>query len=271
MKKSVQYQNKNIVYHVNGSGPALVLLHGFLESKSIWDDFTETLQKEFTVIAIDMPGHGESELIDKSHNTQVMAGAVKEVLQAENIDQAILTGHSMGGYVALQFAVDNELMVKGLVLFHSHANADTDEAKENRRRTINIVKQNRGGFIRQFIPDLFDQKHVANYWPEIQKLQDIAAQMTPEAIIAALEGMRDRPNQLQYLLLTEIPVLFIIGKQDSRMPYHQLMAQAVIPSHSEILLLEDVGHMGYIEAPFKTLQALRHFAIRCYEESGVKL
>jgi pimeloyl-ACP methyl ester carboxylesterase len=77
--------------------------------------------------------------------------------------------------------------------------------------------------------------------------------------------MRDRPSQLQYLLLTNIPVLSILGKQDSRMPYTQLMAQAVIPSHSEILLLEDVGHMGFIEAPGKTLQAIRHFARRCFE------
>lgn len=265
MKKSIQYQQKSIAYQISGSGPALVLLHGFLESKAIWDDFTEILQKDFTVIAIDLPGHGESELIEETHSMQLMAGAIKEVLQSENIENAVIAGHSMGGYVALQFAVDNEEMVKGLVLFHSHANADTEEAKENRRRTINIVNQNRAGFIRQFIPDLFDQRHVENYSDAIQKLQDIAALMSPEAIITALSEMRDRPSQLQYLLLTEIPVLFIIGKQDSRMPYNQLLAQAVIPSHSEILLLEDVGHMGYIEAPGKTLQALRHFAMRCYE------
>jgi pimeloyl-ACP methyl ester carboxylesterase len=197
---------------------------------------------------------------------KLMAEAIAVVFKAENIELAVIAGHSMGGYVALQFAVDNEEQVSGLVLFHSHANADTDEAKENRRRTINIVKQNKGGFIRQFIPDLFDQRHVANYSDAIQKLQEQASLMTPEAIIAALEGMRDRPNQLQYLLLTEVPVLFIIGKQDSRMPYNQLLAQAVIPSHSEALLLEDVGHMGYIESPVKTVQAIRHFAMRCYGE-----
>jgi len=266
MRKTIVYQHKNIVYKIKGSGPALVLLHGFLESKAIWDDFTDTLQHGFTVVAIDLPGHGESELLAEMHSMQLMAGAVKEVLKAENIEKAVIVGHSMGGYVALQFAVENEEMIKGLVLFHSNANADTEEAKENRRRTINIVKQNRVGFIRQFIPDLFDQKHVAKYTDAIQKLQDQAVLMTPEAIIASLSGMRERSSQLQYLLITEIPVLFIIGKQDSRMPYNQLLAQAVIPSHSEILLLEDVGHMGYIEAPGKTLQALKHFAIRCFEE-----
>jgi pimeloyl-ACP methyl ester carboxylesterase len=266
MKKSAQYQNKNIAYQISGNGPALVLLHGFLESKAIWDDFYKTLQKEFTVIAVDLPGHGKSELIDIKHSMQLMAETVKVVLVAERIEKAVIAGHSMGGYVALQFAVDNKKMVKGLVLFHSHADADSEEAKENRRRTIHIVNQNRGGFIKQFIPELFDQKHVADYTDEIRKLQDIAALMTSEAIIAALSGMRDRPNQLQYLLSAEIPVLFIIGKQDSRMPYAQLLAQAVIPSHSEIQLLEDVGHMGFIEAAGKTLQALKHFAMRCYEE-----
>jgi len=266
MKKQVQFENKNISYTIIGSGPALVLLHGFLESKAIWDDFTVMLQKVFTVIAIDLPGHGESELICETHSMQLMAETVKAVLEAEKIEKAVITGHSMGGYVALQFAVDNMEMVMGLVLFHSHANADTEEAKENRRRTIEIVKQNRGGFIRQFIPDLFDQKHIEEYTGAIQKLQHIAAIMTPEAIIAALTGMRDRPNQLHFLQTTKIPVLFILGKQDSRMPYNQLIAQAVIPSHSEILLLDDVGHMGYIESSGKTLQALKHFALRCFGE-----
>jgi pimeloyl-ACP methyl ester carboxylesterase len=265
MKKSIQFLNKNIAYQLTGNGPALVLLHGFLESKAIWDEFTANLQDDFTILAIDLPGHGDSDVVSDNHSMQLMADCVKEVIQFENIKQAVITGHSMGGYVAVQFAAENENMLRGLVLFHSHANSDTDEAKENRRRTINIVKQNKGGFIRQFIPDLFDQRHVAEHSVKIEQLQEMAAAMSSEAVIAALSGMRDRENQLQYLLLSEIPVLFIIGKQDSRMPYNQIMAQAVIPSHSEVLLLEDVGHMGYIEAPGKTLQALRHFAIKCYE------
>jgi len=266
MKKQVLFKDKNISYQINGNGPALVLLHGFLESKEMWDDFTILLQNEFTVIAIDLPGHGESDLVSETHSMKLMAEALAAVFQTEHIEQAVITGHSMGGYVALQFAADHEETVKGLVLFHSHASADTEEAKENRQRTITIVKKNKGGFIRQFIPDLFDQRHVANYTDAIQKLQDHAAAMTPDAIVAALSGMRDRPDHLQYLQLTEVPVLFIIGKQDSRMPYNLLLAQAAIPSHSETLLLEDVGHMGYIESPVKTLQALRYFGKRCYGE-----
>lgn len=266
MKKITQFQGKNIIYNLSGKGPALVLLHGFIESKRIWDDFTETLCKQFTVIAVDLPGHGESSLLAETHSMQLMAEAVKAVLQAEKIESAVITGHSMGGYVALQFAVDNTELVKGLVLFHSHAAADSEETKVNRRRTIQIVRQNRGGFIKQFIPDLFDPDHVAEYNDAIADLQDQAALMAPEAIIAALQGMRDRSDRIQYLELTRIPVLFIIGKRDSRMPSNQLLVQAAIPSHSETLLLEGVGHMGFIEAPEKTLKALEYFTLRCFQE-----
>lgn len=265
MEKTVLFQQRQIAYQISGKGPVIVLLHGFMESKAIWEKFTSRLTDRFKVVAIDLPGHGTSDSIAEIHTMKLMADAVKEVFIAEQIEHAVLVGHSMGGYVALQFASENEILLKGLVLFHSHANSDSDEAKENRRRTINIVKQNKTGFILQFIPDLFDQKHLEKYSESIVKLQEIAVMMSGDSIIAALAGMRDRESQLQYLLVSELPVLFVIGKQDSRMPYNQILAQAVIPSHSEVLLLEDVGHMGYIEAFDKTLHVIRHFATRCYQ------
>jgi pimeloyl-ACP methyl ester carboxylesterase len=266
MKKVVECQVKNIDYKISGNGPAIVLLHGFLESNTIWDDFTEILLHEFKVVAIDLPGHGESESISKIHSMNLMAEVVKKILLTEKIEQAVIVGHSMGGYVALCFAAENENLLKGLVLFHSHAAPDTEEAKEDRLRTINIVMQNKAGFIRRFIPDLFDQHQVSKYSESIKKLQDIAELMSQEAITAALSGMRNRESQLRYLTVSKIPILFIIGKHDSRMPYKQILAQVEIPLHSEVLLLDNVGHMGFIEAQGKTVQALRHFAIRCFNQ-----
>jgi len=263
--KTVQFQSKNIAYQVCGKGPAIVLLHGFLESKAIWNNFSDKLQHEFTIIAIDLPGHGDSDQIADSHTMQLMAETIKEVLAVENIKLAIIVGHSMGGYVALQFAANCENMLKGLILFHSHADSDSEATKENRVRTINIVQQNKTGFIMQFIPELFDQTHVDKYSEEILGLQKIASTMTPKAIVAALSGMRDRNNQFQFLSSSKIPVLFIIGKQDSRMPFKQILSQTELPAQSEILLLDNVGHMGFIEAPIVTLSALRHYALRCFE------
>lgn len=263
MKKSVSYSGKNIVYRKTGSGPAIVLLHGFLESKAIWEQF-ESLLDGFTVFAIDLPGHGESDLFAGVHTMQLMAESVYQVFENENISKAILVGHSMGGYVALHFAESYENRLSGLVLFHSHAQCDSDETKVNRDRTIEIVKKNKGSFILQFIPDLFDQHYVGNYTESIAKLQQEASKMTAESIVAAVAGMRNRDSKLSYLETSSLPIQFIIGKNDSRMPYKMVLSQAELPLHTEVLLLGKVGHMGYIEAQVTTADALKHFATRCF-------
>lgn len=264
MEKSVLFQGKKICYTCCGSGNAIVFLHGFMESGSIWKTFSETLSQEFMVLTIDLPGHGRSEVVAEIHSMSLMAESVKAVMEDAGAGSAVIVGHSMGGYITLEFGRLFPEKVNGIVLFHSHGMPDSPEAKENRRRTINIVKQNKTGFIRQFVPDLFDQNHVEKYSNQISELIDESSKMSAEGVIAALSGMRDREGGLAFLMTTDRPVLFIVGKQDPRIPYNQLLAQAVIPAHSETLILDNVGHMGFIEAPETTLQTVRHFTAKCY-------
>jgi len=265
MNDFLTYEGHRVHYSSQGNGPALILLHGFLESLDIWDTFAAALSKDFTVVCIDLPGHGQSESVAEVHTTEFMAETVNSVLNHLSIHNCVIAGHSMGGYVSLAFAEKFPEKTKGLVLFHSQAAPDSPEARENRNRTINIVRKNRSAFIRQFIPELFDQHNVVNYPQQIINLVRIASEVKNNDIIAALEGMKDRKGWLSFLASTEIQVLFIAGKQDSRIPFGMIMEQAGIPMHSEVLLLENVGHMGFIEAPLKTLAAMRHFGMRCSE------
>nr|NQU93443.1 alpha/beta fold hydrolase [Bacteroidota bacterium] len=143
MNKSTNFHGKSINFYDSGKGQALVLLHGFLESGLMWDRFTQELSKEFRVIAIDLPGFGKTPVVAEKHSMELMAGAVKAVMDDLKITSCIMIGHSLGGYITLEFAVQYPELLKGICLFHSHASADTAEARENRRRTINIVKLNR--------------------------------------------------------------------------------------------------------------------------------
>lgn len=265
MTKTIKYKEKTISYNVAGEGNCIILLHGFMGTKKIWDNFISKLKSDFKVIAPDLPGHGESQLVDPINSMELIADIVKQIAEAENVNQFVICGHSMGGYASLQVAKQMPEAVVGLVLFHSSATSDTEKQTENRRRMINIVEANREGFILDFIPNLFDKKHIDNYTEQIDSAKQEALKMSKEAVIASIAGIRDRKDSLDLLLLTEMPILFIIGKQDARMSYDRLFAQAILPSHSEILLLEDVGHMGYIEAPDVTFKAVKHFALRCYD------
>lgn len=265
MNDFLTFEGQKIHYSSQGNGPVLILLHGFLESLEIWDSFALALSRDFKVVRIDFPGHGKSSTYSAVHTMELMAESVKAIIDHLGIKSCIVAGHSMGGYVSLAFAEKYPGMVKGIVLFHSQAAPDNAEARENRNRTINIVKKDRSVFIRQLIPELFDPRNVAQYTPQIENLVRIASEVKDEGIIAALEGMKERKGWLDLLQHLEMPVLFIIGKQDSRIPFSQVMEQAKIPKHSEVLLLENVGHMGFIEASSTTLVALQHFGMRCFE------
>ncbi len=173
-----------------------------------------------------------------------------------------MAGHSMGGYVSLAFSEKYSSKIKGLVLFHSHAAADSDEARINRDRTISIVKKDRKDFIINFIPGLFDPPNIPKFPEEIKELRRIAMECPAEGITAALEGMKIRPDRTHVLAQATMPVLFIIGKNDPKIPLEKLMTQATLPPHSEILLLEDVGHMGFIEAGEESLRSLLYFALK---------
>jgi pimeloyl-ACP methyl ester carboxylesterase len=255
--------NRLVAYTDKGSGPAILLIHGFLESQQIWSDFSQTLSNTFRVITIDLPGHGATHHFDEILSMENMAGLIRNLLKILNIKNIIIIGHSMGGYVALQFTAKYKEMVRGLGLFHSHASADDPTAIMNRNRAIEFVKMNRTAFTIQFIPDLFAPENRAKHKTDIETLKNRATTITANTIIAALEGMKIRKPHHAILKQLESPVMFIIGEKDSRIVIPEIMQQTVLPAESHILFLKECGHMGYLEAKKATLSFITSFAKRC--------
>lgn len=259
MQQFIDFNKTKIHFDDRGSGQAVVLLHGFLESLEMWDHFSAELSDDFRVICIDLPGHGKSEVFNDGLTMEIMANWVKAVLDHLKVETCVMVGHSMGGYVTLEFAERYPERLRGFALFHSHASADTEEARVNRRRTINIVKLDKVGFIKEFIPDLFAQENTVRFADKIELQQQRAVQTPPQGIIAALEAMGGRTGKTEFLQHADMPVLFIAGKEDKRIPIQKVMAQAILPAHAEVLIMDKVGHMGFIEAREKTMDMLRCF------------
>jgi len=260
MYKEMKYQGHTVCFHDEGKGAVLIFLHGFLESHEIWKDFSSALSGEFRIIAIDLPGHGRSDVISDTHTMELMADCVHEVLKSLSVEKCLIVGHSMGGYVALSFAGNFPEMTMGLCLFHSHALPDSEIAKTNRAKTIEIVENNRAGFITAFIPDLFSPVNIHKHKAEIRGLIKNASATSKEGIIAALKGMKNREGKMHVLARSEFPVLFIAGKDDKRIPLHDIFAMAALPDHAEVMILGNTGHMGYIEEKEKTIRRIRTFA-----------
>lgn len=253
--------NHNIV----GEGPCIVLLHGLMENLHIWDSLAEQLSSYFKVIQIDLPGHGDTPVVGEAHPMDFMAQCVNAVIEAYEIKECVMVGHSMGGYVTAAFASMFPEKLRGFCFFHSHVLDDADDVKQRRERIAELViNGNAASFIATFIPDLFAPENREKYKEEIDVLINSAKKMDPKGIATAQLGMRDRLSSLELLVNTNVPVLFIIGKQDPRISLDKMMAQATLPKHSEVLLLEGVGHMGFIEAKQKTNDVIESFADRCF-------
>ena len=259
MGKYLDLESGKVYYKLRGNGPSIVLLHGFLEDHTIWEHFIRKLSRNYQVLAVDLPGSGKSSVFSTMHTMEFMADTVNFILEKEKISNCIVVGHSMGGYVALALAEKYTKKLNGIVLFHSHAAADDDEARLNRNRTIKAVKNNHKDFINSFIPLIFAEGNQEKFASNIAALKDIAAGTSSEGIIAALGGMRDRKDMSLFLTQFSEPVFFVIGKNDSRIQLDNVIAQTSLPRNCEALILENVGHMGIIEAQEITYLALEHF------------
>ena len=128
-------------YRIAGEGYPLVLLHGFGEAGNIWDRQTEYLQPNFRILIPDIPGSGASVYNAQVNTMEDFAQAVKTMVDAEELDEFILIGHSMGGYISLAFAEQFGQLLKGFGLFHSTAYPDTEEKKQTRKKSIAFIQE----------------------------------------------------------------------------------------------------------------------------------
>lgn len=245
MLSSFIYKGTKISYSDEGSGKVLVFIHGFLEEKSMWNTLITTFKSRYRCISMDLFGHGASENYGYIHTMEEQASMIKNLLDRLKLRRYTLIGHSMGGYIALELAKKYPQNIRGLVLQNSTALPDTKEKIIHRNRAIAAVKENPALFIKLAIPMLFSEKNRKNFRKEINAVTSKALNTSTQGIIAALEGMKIRKNNIEFLSKSGIPELMIIGKEDTVLDFNSLLAQT---SATEVQVkILDGGHMSHIE------------------------
>lgn len=254
------YQGRKVIYEMKGEGFPVVLLHGYLESIKIWESFSNDLAKDYKVIRVDLPGHGNSEIIGKVQTMDLLAGAVREVLIKEKIKKSVVVGHSLGGYVTLAFVEKFPELLVGFCLFHSHPLADTHEVKENRKREIAMVEAGKKHLLYQRnVPKSFAKENTEKFKSEITRALEIASHTPDDGIIAMLHGMMQRPDRREILTRPVLPGLWILGKKDQYIPYGKMLSQVSPGFGIQVASLKNSGHMGFIEEKEKSLRILSDF------------
>ena len=257
MEKSIRFKGVELVYSDRGEGPCMVLLHGYLETKEIWDSFAGLLLAHCRLIIPDLPGHGSSETWGEEHSMDDLAAAIRAVLDEEGLDKVFLVGHSMGGYVTMAFADLFPERLLGYSLFHSTCFADNEEKKANRDREISLVLcGKKRQIILVNIPKAFATEHVDKRAEEVEKARYIAIGNPDKGIVALLRGMKSRPDRTEVLQNPQTPLLLIGGMKDNYIAAEVFERLVSMAPHAKVLRLEESGHMGFVEEPEKSARGL---------------
>ncbi len=238
----------------------IVLLHGYLESMLVWDDFVPRLYKHARIVTLDLPGHGISVVTGETHTMDFLADTVAEGLRTLGIERCTLVGHSMGGYVALALCERHPELLDGLVLLSSTPYPDTPEKTENRRREIALVQAGKKELLARVAPEAgFAEENRRRMKEAIEELTEQVFVTEDEGIIALLNGMIARKDQNAMLRQTTVPVCFILGRKDGYIPVET--AEKMVADHPEawVVWLENSGHMGFLEEPESCAQAILAF------------
>ena len=245
----------NYSQHNMGSDEVpLVLLHGFLESSTMWEHVQ--FPSDYPMVKIDLPGHGKSTDPDLLCDTmQEMAKAVMKVVDELQLSRYHLIGHSMGGYVGLEVKRMDARLNK-VMLLNSNFWADSSEKVNDRKRVANIVQSNRSHFIYEVIPNLFVNPELFD--SDVKALIAEALEISPEAIASASIAMSKRSNNLN-LVRENVETFTIVQGGEDPIARVEQMRELLEGVNVNYIELEEVGHMAHFEANNQLGEIIENF------------
>ncbi len=248
-----------INFYTQGEGFPVMLLHGFCETSKVWEAWVKLLPNKFKVYVLDLPGFGKSPQVDATSLADI-AKEVNALMEAENIEKTIMIGHSLGGYITLEFAQLFPEKLKGFGLFHSTAYEDDEEKKANRTKTIEFVAE-KGvrAFSKGFAKNLFAPQNIDKCAEDIQLVADLCAETSKETFCQYASMMRDRQDYKPTLEAFDRPIFIITGKEDPILDLQEQNVQARLSQYITLHLIDETGHMGMFEQPEETAAMVSGF------------
>ena len=258
---SVRVRGIEMAYDDTGSGPVVVLLHGYPFNRSMWREQTEALSASYRVITPDLRGHGETtSTADEPATMDEMAKDVAALMDELNIHRAAVGGLSMGGYVTLAFYRRFPLRARALVLADTRPQADTEEARRTREQQARkALKEGMSGIADTSLPKVLAPATIKDHSRVVARVREMILKTRPEGAAAALCGMAARIDQTEFLPSIFAPTLIIVGSLDELTPVKdaELMHREIRGSRLEII--DGAAHVSNIENPAQFNRALKSF------------
>lgn len=232
-----------------GSGVPLLLLHGFPHDRSLWSAQLGAGIQDVRMIAVDLPGFGESARVDVP-SLDAWADWIAAVLDTLGIERVTVGGLSMGGYLCFAFWRRHRERVQGLVLADTKAGADGDDARAGRRAMQQLVADKGVGAVAEkMITGMVGKTTRATKPDVVAELDAMMRRASPRAVHDALDAMRTRDDSAPTLATIDVPTLILCGEEDALTPPEESRAMHAGIAGSTLALIPEAGHASCVESP----------------------
>lgn len=258
---AVEVGGLRIAFQRAGAGPPVVLLHGALSDGRVWEDQLEHLSDEFTVVAWDAPGCGQSSDPPETFRLPQYAECVARFVSALDLGRPHILGHSFGAGLALELYGRHPDMARSVVLVGGYAgwagSLPADEVQMRLQLALETADRLPLEFEPSSIPGLFSEVMPAD---KSERLAAIMSDVRPVAtrVMALAFAEADLRPVLPRIT---VPTLLLYGDADERSPLTVAEALHAAISTSTLVVLPGLGHECYLEAPDRFNAEVRRFLV----------
>jgi 3-oxoadipate enol-lactonase len=256
---------KQVSYYKTGTGPALMLVHGFPANAQLWRHVWPELAASYTLILPEFFSANGEWMKEGITTMDMLADGFKDILDQEQITEVICIGHSMGGYMSLAFAEKYPQYLKGLCLVHSSGVGDDPQRKEGRQKTIKILEQGgKSPFLKKMVRALFPPDFSHTHPDIVYRQTEEALQVPDDSLIAFYRAIMERRDTTHVVREAGYPVQFIIGAQDTLASVHKELSGNNLTNINFVKVYKNCAHMSMLEAPQQLAYDLEEFVRFCY-------
>ncbi|MGH7860538.1 MAG: alpha/beta fold hydrolase [Candidatus Binatia bacterium] len=259
----VKANGLKIHYVEEGSGEAVVFVHGLVMDHTMYAAQFEDLPDQFRCIALDLRGHGRTECPPGPWSMQDSVDDVIAFIEAVDAAPCHFVGMSWGGMIGARVAVQRPELLRSLVLIDTSIDADGPEQLELERGFREWIEQ--AGLTDEVVaaamPVLFGERYRADE-TAMAAYADRVTSMKPEAVVEGLRAVMERGSVTDRVGTLAIPVLVIHGEADAAQPVSEADKTAGLIPGARLVRLPGVGHTAPLEAPDEVNAALADFLTR---------
>jgi pimeloyl-ACP methyl ester carboxylesterase len=241
-----------LVFHDNGDGRPIVWIHGFPHASAIFQP--QVAIPGVRHIRADLPGFGASAPPSAAVSMADYSREIIAVLDHLHIEKAIAAGISTGGYILMQMLRDAPQRIEGVILIDTRERADSDQAREDRFKTIAEIEKNGVAPV----VDAMLPKMILNE-ARRKPFREIMMTATPAGMIAALRAMSSRPDSTSTLRALKAPALVIAGDHDPITSVDDARRMAALIKGSKRVVIENAAHASNFDQPDAFNRAVTEF------------